>query len=149
MAKFKLNGTLATIFSVIAIALSGGAIARQFSNEDTKEVSVFAYTVGALDEEGKIDKKDKSCMVTDKFDADDLVSIEIDEDADLTVSIAWFDEDGGFISTSAVTSGEKPTAPSGAKKFRVEIEATGDEDGEISMFEKTAYAKLVKVTLKK
>ena len=148
MAKFKLNGTLATILSVIAIALSGGAIARQFSNEDTKEVSVFAYTVGALDEEGKIDKKDKSCMVTDKFDADDLVSIEIDEDADLTVSIAWFDEDGNFISASAVTS-EKPTAPSGAKKFRVEIEATGDEDGEISMFEKTAYAKLVKVTLKK
>ena len=149
MAKMKLNGTLATILSVIAIALSGGAIARQFSKEDTKEVSVFAYTVGALDDEGKIDKKDKSCMVTDKFDVEDLVSIEIDEDADVSVTVAWLDEDGNIISTSAVTSGEKPTAPSDAKKFRVEIEATGDEDGEISLLEKSSYANLVKVTLKK
>lgn len=133
---------------IAALLMSGGALVRQISTEKTKEVHSYSYTIGAVDEEGKIDKQDKSSMTSDKFSVKDLVSIEIDEDAKVLVFIYWYNEDGDFLQVDEVT-GELPETPDGAKTFCVGIEPTDDDDGEISAFEKGGYAKLVTVTLKK
>ena len=148
MAKKKIKVTVATVLSVLALVLSGGAIARQLSKEETKEVSSFSYTIGAVNAEGKIDKSDKSTITSDKFKAEDLVSVKVDEDANVTVFVYWYDENGGFINSNEV-DGELTQADASADTFRVAIEPNDDEDGEISAFEKSGYAKLVTVTLKK
>lgn len=148
MAKQNVKNTLLTIGCVLALVLSSGALIRQFSTEKTKELQSYSYDIGAVTAEGNFDKEDKTSITSDKLKVKDLVSIEIDEDAEVTVSVHWYDEDGTLLKTDAVTDGT-PVAPEGAETFRVEIEPTDDEDGEVSIFEKGAYAKLVTVTLKK
>lgn len=147
MAK---NGkmVLVTVLSLVALALSGGALIRQISKEKTKELPSYSYTIGAVTDEGKIDAEDKTCITSDKLQVKDLVSIEIEEDAEVTVSVHWYDEEGTLLKTDAVTDGT-PVAPEGAETFRIEIEPTDDDDGKVSAFEKSDYAKLVTVTLKK
>lgn len=147
MAK---NGkmVLVTVLSLVALALSGGALIRQISKEKTKELPSYSYTIGAVNDEGKIDAEDKTCITSDKLQVKDLVSIEIEEDAEVTVSVHWYDEEGTLLKTDAVTDGT-PVAPEGAETFRIEIEPTDDDDGKVSAFEKSDYAKLVTVTLKK
>ncbi len=146
----KKNGKMIalSIGCVLALLLSGGALIRQVSSEKTKELSSYSYTIGAVDEEGKIDKDEKSSITSDELKAKDLVSIEIEEDAEVTVSVYWYDEDGDLLKVDVVTDGT-PVAPEGAETFRVEIEPTDDDDGKIGAFEKGSYAKLVTVTLKK
>ena len=137
-----------SIGCVAALLLSGGALARQFSKETTKELSSYSYTIGAVTD-GAIDKEDKSSITSDKLKVKNLVSIELDEDADVKVYVHWYDGDGDWLSNSEVTEDGTPVAPDGAETFRVEIEPTDDNDGEVSALEKGGYAKLVTVTLKK
>ena len=145
----KKNGKMLwlTIGCVAALVLSGGSLIRQISKETTKEVSSYSYTIAGLDEDGKLDKENKGYIVSDKFNVDKLESIEVDEDADVTVFVVWYMEDGA-CETVKVTDGT-PVPIEGAKSFRILIEATGDEDGEVSAFEKGGYVNQVKVTLKK
>ena len=99
-------------------------------------------------EDGEIDKGEKTSIVSDELKVKDLVSIEIAEDAEVQVFIHWYNEDGDWMSKVQVTDGT-PVAIEGAETFRVEIVPTEDEDGEVGVFEKGTYAKLVTVTLKK
>ena len=148
MAKKDLKNILLTVGVVLAIGLSSGALIRQVSKEKTKELPSYSYTIGVVDEEGKLDKDEKGAITSDELNVKDLVSIEIDEDAEVEVTVYWFDEDGVLLKSDLV-EGETPTAPEGAETFRVGIEPLEDEDGEISALEKGGYAKLVTVTLKK
>ena len=148
MAKKDLKSILLTVGVVLAIGLSSGALIRQVSKEKTKELASYSYTIGVVDEDGKLDKDEKGAITSEELQVKDLVSIEIDEDAEVMVTVHWYDEDGTLLS-SAEVDGDTPTAPEGAETFRVEIEPTEDEDGEVSALEKGGYAKLVTVTLKK
>lgn len=149
MARKDGKMILVAVLSVVAVALSSGALIRQISKEKTKELQSYSYTIGAVTDEGKLDAEDKTCITSDKLQVKDLVSIEIEEDAEVTVSVYWYDEDGTLLKTDTVTADGTPVAPEGAETFRVEIEPTDDDDGEVSAFEKGDYAKLVTVTLKK
>lgn len=148
MAKKDIKNILLTIGVVVALGLSSGALIRQATSEKTKELASYNYTIAAIDEEGKLDKDERGMMVSDKLNVKDFVSIDIDEDAEVEVTVYWFDEDGVLLKSDLV-EGETPTAPEGAETFRVGIEPLEDEDGEISALEKGGYAKLVTVTLKK
>lgn len=148
MAKKDLKNILLTVGVVVALGLSSGALIRQATSEKTKELASYNYTIAAIDEEGKLDKDVKEFIVSDKLNVDDLVSIEIDEDANVNVTVYWYDADGVLLSSSEV-AGETPEAPEDAESFRVSIQPYEDEDGEISALEKGGYAKLVTVTLKK
>ena len=146
MAKKKM--WLVTGLACLGIALGGGALIRQVSHEKTKELPSYSYSIGAVTNDGEFDKKDKQSITSEELKVNDLVSIELVEDAEVWVYVHWYDDDGDFISTSNATNGT-PEAPEGAKTFRVEIEPTDDDDGEVSVFEKGGYAKQVTVTLKK
>lgn len=139
---------LVGLLAGLGVILGGGSLIRQVSKEETKELPSYNYTIGAVTDEGKLDDEDKTSITSGKLAVKDLVSIEIEEDADVKVFIHWYDEDNVHISSAEVTS-ETPSAPEGAKTFRVEIVPTDDEDGKITAFEKGDYAKVVTVTLKK
>lgn len=138
---------LATIAIVASLSLSAGALIRQASSEKTEELNSYNYTICAVTEEGNINKEEKTSLVSDKLNASDLVSIEVKEDADVAVYVLWYNEDGDLLKKDVV-EGELPEAPEGADTVRVEIEPE-DDDGEISVFEKGGYAKLVTVTVTK
>ena len=146
--KKNSKNILAAIAISAALSLSAGAFIRQISSEKTKELNSYSYTICEVTEEGNINKDEKTSLVSDKLNASDLVSIEVKEDADVAVYVLWYNEDGDFLKKDVV-EGEIPEAPEGADKVRVEIEPLEDDDGEISVFEKGGYAKLVTVTLKK
>ena len=146
MAK-KNKVTLVGICAVLALALSSGAIIRQFATEKTTELASYKYSICALTAEGELDKEDKSAIVSDLLDVSKLESIEVAEDAEVSVYVYWYDEDGEFLTSEEVT--ETFTVSETAAKFRVAIKPLDDEDGEVSLLEKSAYAKPVTVTLKK
>lgn len=148
MAKKNGKTILLSIGVGLALVMSSGALIRVFSNEKTKELATYSYNIGAVTTEGNIDKEDKSSITSDKLQVKALVSIEKEEDATVLVYVHWYNEDGDLLKTDEVTD-ETPEAPEGAETFRVEIEPTEDEDGEVSIFEKGDYAKMVTVTLKK
>ena len=146
--KANWKGWVAGIAIAFAVIMSGGAMARVASNEKTKELPSYSYSIGAVMENGKIDAEDKASMTSDKLAVKDLVSIELAEDAEVQVLLHYYDEDGAFIQSVEFT-GELADAPAGAEEFRVEIIPTDDDDGKIGTFEKGDYAKMVTVTLKK
>lgn len=146
----KKNGKMIalTIAVVVALGLSSGALIRQISKEKTKELQASSYNIGAVTAEGTLDKEDKTSITSDKLKVKDLVSIEVDEESAVKVYLHWYDEDGAFLKTDEVTDNTFE-APDGAETFRIEIEPTDDEDGEVGLFEKGGYADLVTVTLNK
>lgn len=146
----KRNGKMValSIGCVLALALSSGALIRQFATEETTELASYRYTIGAVAEDGGLDKEETKFITSDELKAKDLVSIEVDEEAELTVKVYWYDEDENLLRVDTVTDGT-PVAPEGAETFRVEIEPLDDEDGKVSVLEKGGYVKLVTVTLKK
>ena len=146
MAK-KNKVTLVGVGVILALALSSGALIRQFATEKTTELASYKYTIGIVTEDGELDKEDKSALVSDLLDASKLESIEIAEDAEVAVYVYWYDESEDLISIEEVT--ETPTVNEDAKKFRVAIKPLDDEDGKVSFLEKSGYAKAVTVTLKK
>ena len=131
-----------------ALVLSAGTLIRVVSNEKTKELPSYSYSIGAVTNEGKLDSEDKTSMTSEKLNVKDLVSIEVAEDAKVQVFVHYYTKDGDFLS-SVELSGELGEAPQGAETFRVEIVPTDDDDGKIGAFEKGDYAKMVTVTLKK
>ena len=151
MAKQKANWKAIVIAGVagLALILSAGGIIRQVTKEDTKELRNSAFSVAAVQEDGKLDSEATDSLTSDKQAVSKLVSVEKAEDAKAQVFVHWYDEDGVFISTVEVTDKlEAEAAPEGADTFRVEV-VPEDEDGKISVFEKGDYLDLVKVTLKK
>ena len=151
MAK-KVNSK-GSIVAALAAALlmSGGALVRTFTSEKTKELAPAAYSIGAMTEDGAIDKESKSSLYTAKYDPEDLVSVEIKEDAKVTVKIYLY-SDQGFDTAYTINPEEgldRSLITTGTTGVRIVIEPTDDDDGEINFFEKAEYANLVTVTLNK
>ena len=148
MAKKNMKMTVIAIVAGLGVLLGSGALIRQASSEKTKELPTYSYSIGAIDDAGEFDKKDKSSITSEEIKVKDLVSIEIEEDADVIVYVHYYNEDDEYIRSVEVV-GEELEEVEGAETCRVEIVPTDDDDDEVSAFEKGTYAKLVTVTLKK
>ncbi len=144
--------TLAILATVLAIVIGVGlifTISRLNGTIKTKEISVTAYSVGALDTEtGKFKDVDTSIYTKDYIECDGL-EIKVQED-DLTVqyAVVFYDEDKIFVSATALSDKDyTETVPETAKYCRIMI--TPDEDAEVTTLEISKYAKQITVTVNK
>lgn len=138
---------LIVVFVLIAV-LSVGLICTVCSlnrNIKTRDIAWTEYSVGAFDESGKIVEDDKSSLITKDFITVEGMKIELEEDAEITYKVFFYNEDQEFISSQ---EGETEIVE-GAKYMRIQITPTADEDGEISLLEKSGYAKQLSVTVNK
>ena len=125
--------------------------------ETFEEVPTSAYSRGVLDDAtGKVDSEDEDTLgiYTSQFFTVDGIKCVIADDAEISYSINWYDEDKHFISVSTLTDDfnavtDADTIPEDAEFFKIEIHPNDDSDGKIGTFEVSKYAKMLTVTYDK
>ena len=158
MAKMKVKTKkwLKVLGMVIAVAVTLGAVtslASKCEKEDTKQLGVFDYEIGALsDTDGKKIKDDKSGIVSKDMYSIDGFTVELEKDADVMYQLNFYDADKAWVSMETYKQdfdGDKAETlkAQGIAYARVEIIPLEDEDDKVSIFEKTGYVKQVMVTV--
>ena len=143
MAKRNSNKVKFTVVFVLIAMLMVGLCATIVTLDkqiETETVSVWAFSNGALDAEGEYDESDASIYTKDLLTVNGL-EIEVEEDAEVTYEVFFYNEDKEFISSSGELSDNYVYANDveGAEYCRVVITPTDDE--EIGLFEKNGYAR--------
>lgn len=125
----------------------------KFSNmESVSKVRTTAFEIGGLDASGA-EIKNTGCIRMKNSISTDGLSILIDEDADITYKVFFYelDEDGKevFISASDDLDAEfvASTVPAGADVCKVVITPIGD--AEVSSLELVGYARQLTITYNK
>ena len=146
----KLDLIFKIIVCVLLVALIGGvtyAIVRVAQKEDTKEISSLAYKIGALDDNGDFVKNTAS-IVSKDFVSTDGLTIKLQENADVSYKVYFFDTDKAFVSATEAQSADfAGTIPENSKFAKIVI--TPLHDAEVSIFEMSGYAKQLTVTVNK
>lgn len=141
-AKNVIIGVLAGVLTLMTTGIIVNA-----ANEDEKTLTGWDYQIAEIEEDGDLNKSGKESLVSEFVKADDI-EVEVDDKADVTYKIHWYDENEEWLSaTEALSTDFNGTAPEGADYARVEI--TPVDDDEISIFEKDGYVEQVTVTVKK
>lgn len=150
ISRKKLDLIFKIIVCVLLVALIGGvtyAIVRVVQKEDTKEISSLAYKIGALDDNGDFVKNTAS-IVSKDFVSTDGLTIKLQENAEVSYKVFFYDADKAFVSASEAQSADYAgTIPENAKYAKIVI--TPLHDAEVSIFEMSGYAKQLTVTVNK
>ena len=138
------------ILSVIAVV---GLVIGLSNIADTKNVSNSDFAIGTINETGKIVESKQSAYMKEAETVDGL-SIEIDEEtATITYKVAFYDEDGNFISmTESLGSDfDATTIPENADTFRVVITPyqVDGENVELNILNVGKYTSQLDVTFNK
>ena len=137
------------LISVLAIGLIF-AFAKISDSEETKTLksNIFTYSIGCIDDEGKFDKDDSSICLRDFYLVEDVV-IEIDDKAEVTYKMFFYDEDEKFIRCTNDLSSDYDSSitPATAKYFKLVIIPV--EDSDVSVFEIGSYASQLTITVNK
>ena len=166
MAKFKRfvkSGRmkwLAVGLSLVSLtAAVVGLSVKVSKQETTKELGASAYAIGLLDDEtGKIPtgdgvEVDKGGLATTKFYDVDGLKVEVAKNATVKYQVNYYDEEKKFLAVQTLTddfdSANIPSTASTAEYVKIEIIPTDDDDGEVSLLEKSGYVKQVTVTVAK
>lgn len=108
-----------------------------------------SYSIGAIDESGKITDSDASIYLRKAVTTEGL-KCELKQDAKIKYRLYFYDKDGGFLSASEELQVDfDGNVPKGAESVRVVITPIADGDGEISVIEILGYADQLIVTVKK
>lgn len=148
----KRTKTLIIIAFILIAALSISLIVA-FTRIDkgikTRDISWTEYSIGAFDESGKAIES-KEALITKDFITVDGATFELEEDAKISYQVLCYNADKEYIATvDGPTDGTAVTFAEGTKYMRIQINPTADEDGEISLLEKSGYAKQLTVTVNK
>lgn len=153
MAKANGNKVATVVLSVVcgvmAVVLSG-VIVKMTRDEKTKDVGGWTqYEIGLLNETDGEEVKGTTSIRTKKFITTDGFKVEVIDDASVTYTLVFYDEDKKFLSASTdLTSDFDGTAiPEGAKYVKVEI--TPKNDPEVSWTEIGGYEKQLTITVNK
>lgn len=147
----------------LAVALAGvtltaavvGLSVKVSKQETTKELGASAYSIGLLDDEtGKaFEEADKSGLATTKYYDVEGLKVEVAKNATVKYQVNYYDEDKKFLAVQTLTedfdSANMPSEASTAEYVKIEIIPTDDDDGEVSLLEKSGYVKQVSVTVAK
>ena len=142
-----ITSVILSIATLVAVCVGLGNIA------DTKNVSKSDYAIGTINETGKIVESKQSAYMKDAETIDGLV-IDIDEEtATITYKVAFYDEDGNFISMTDAQETDFDTAnvPENADTFRVVITpyAVDGENVELNIFNVSKYTSQLDVSYNK
>ena len=154
--KMKTNKFKIAVMSIGLILVSAVVTALCFGFSKlntTKTISASAYDIGIIDATtGKYVASEKSIYMEEMQSIDGL-TIEVEEDAQVTYKVAYYNEDKVFISMTDALSEDlaTDTIPESASYFRVIItpNAVDGEDVELSVFNASSYAKQITVTYEK
>lgn len=151
-SKLKWIITLVSLFLSIA-TLVAVCVGLGNLNEKTENVSRSDYKIGTITETGKLADSKQHAYMKDAETIDGLV-IDIDEEnATITYKVAFYNEDGEFISMteSMETDFDSANIPESATSFRVEI-TPNEVDGEkvdLNIFNLSDYTSQIEITYNK
>lgn len=150
ISRKKLDLIFKIIVCVLLVALIGGvtyAIVRVVQKDETREISSLAYKIGALDDNGAF-MKNTASIVSKDFISSNGLTIKLQENAEVSYKVFFYDVDKAFVSASEVQSADYAgTIPENAKYAKIVI--TPLHDAEVSIFEMSGYAKQLTVTVNK
>ena len=144
--KHKLkNAVIVGLCGLVAVTTAGAAVA--FSKVDSVDLTPSNYQIATINEEGGLDKGDKSSIVSKFVDVKGM-EISVEEDSTAGYIVHYYDAEKEYLSsTEKQTADYALEAPEDAKFARVEI--VPNDDNYISIFEKSEYASQVKVSIDK
>ena len=147
LSKVSLGVAITSIVLAVVTVL-GISVGLHNANITSKTMNASDYTVGAITVEGKI-VESKLSVYSDMETVEGL-EIELDsETATVTYKVAFYDEDGKFLSITGEQTGDfdNENVPENAKSFRIII-TPYEVDGEavkLNVFNKAEYIKQVTV----
>ncbi len=143
MKKFFKKNWLIAVVGILVLVAAIGLCVRMGSSQTYTTLSATNYEVGALDEAGKFTKNAGSFVSTGFYDVDGL-SVKVDEDADLSYQLYFYDAEENFISaTNNFGVTYNGVIPEDAELFKIVITPTNDDD--ISTFDIIKYESDVEV----
>lgn len=143
MLKTKTGKITLIIVGILVLIMAVGLCVRMGSSQTYTTLSATNYEVGALDETGKFTKNAGSFVSTGFYDVEGL-SVKVDEDADLSYQLYFYDAEENFISaTNNFGVTYNGTIPEDAELFKIVITPTNDDD--ISTFDIIKYESDVEV----
>ena len=150
----KLKGIMVLASCLLSVAtFMTVAIGMSKSTKTTATLRSVEYTLGNVDEDGKVIESKKAIVMKDTKNVDGL-AIDIDEEnATVTYRVVFYGEDGEYISTteSMATDYEEEITPDGAETFRIVVtpNQVDGEDVQIGTLSVGKYAKQLAVTYNK
>ncbi|MFQ6752528.1 MAG: hypothetical protein ACLRFL_03090 [Clostridia bacterium] len=143
MKRTKTGKIALIVVGILVAIMIIGLCVRMGSSQTYTTLSATDYEVGALDTAGAFKKNAGSFVSKDFYDVDGL-SVKVEEDAELSYQLYFYDAEENFISATnqfAVTY--NGTIPEDAELFKVVINPTNDDD--ISTFDIINYGSDVEV----
>lgn len=126
---------------VISAIISLGT--RLGSSQSYDKLSSSDYVVGTLNTAGEFDKS-AECFVTEDYITVDGLKVIVEDDANLSYKLFFYDENKTFISnTSAFAVTYNGLIPETAEYFKIVIDPTNDSD--ISLYDIIKYSSDVDV----
>ncbi len=127
----------------LGVVVVGGAVAGvSIASKDELKLNAGAYQVADVDEQGRV--YEAKTAIVSKFIETEEAEIVFEDKAEVSLQAHFYDEDEGYVSSSAVMTEDGTIAlPDGAKYMRFEI--VHEEDDEISFMDKIEYAGQVDV----
>lgn len=158
--RFKMRANSRNTIMITAIVLSIVALFSGvlgiFTPRSAKEgdtIGILSWELGTVSDVGKLKDSDESIRMKDMYAVKDM-EITLDDKADITYDIVFYDEDKDYLSTlggkNVDFDYEDAASVSGAKYFRVVIyPEVEDEDDEIKLniFNMYKYVKQIKVAV--
>ena len=150
----KLKGIMVLASCLLSVAtFMTVAIGMSKSTKTTATLRSVEYTLGNVDEDGKVIESKKAIVMKDTKNVDGL-AIDIDEEnATVTYRVVFYGEDGEYLSTteSMAADYEEEITPDGAETFRIVVtpNQVDGEDVQIGALSVGKYAKQLDVTYNK
>ena len=155
MKKFKKKNKILWIITFLLIsALTVSmlfAFVRIDRNEKTKTLgdSFFTYSIGVIDEDGTFKDGSTAICTKDFYTVDGLIC-ELEENANISYQIFFFDSEKEFLDDSLLSENfdsAEDTVPESAAYFKIMIIPANDT--EVTFFEINDYASQLNVTFNK
>lgn len=141
--KNKIFGITAAVIGVLVLVMLAGLCFRMGKSQTYTSLSATSYEVGALNSAGEFEKNAGSFVSKEFHDVKGL-SVKVDEDAELSYQLFFYDAEENFISsTNSFGVTYNGAIPESAELFKIVINPTNDDD--ITTFDIIKYESDVEV----